>query len=202
VSRAQPVLLVVDDEPGMLALIERVVAPTGFRTILHGSAREALERLHGEAADVALVDLQMPEIGGLDVLRAIRQTRPQCAVILMTGHASVESAIEAVKLGALDYLTKPLDLARLRKLLGDAREEAERRATVLAADTELARRLELCGMIGRSAVMQQLFGLVRRIAPHARAALVTGETGAGTEGIARAVHELGPSARTRYVKIN
>jgi DNA-binding NtrC family response regulator len=202
VSRAQPVLLVIDDEPGMLALVERVVAPTGFRTILHASAREALERLHGEAPDVALVDLRMPEVGGLDVLRAIRQARPQCGVILMTGHASVESAIEAVKLGALDYLTKPLDLARLRTLLGDARDEAERRAAVLATDSQLARRLELCGMIGRSATMQQLFGLVRRIAPHARTAMVTGETGAGKEGIARAIHELGPRARKRFVTIN
>jgi len=201
-SRAQPVLLVIDDEPGMLALIERVVKPTGFRTILHGSAREALAQLQSEAVDVALIDLRMPELGGLDVLRAIRQARPQCGVILMTGHASVESAIEAVKLGALDYLTKPLDLERLRHLLAAAREEADRRATVLAADTELAQRLGLCGMIGRSAVMQQLFGLVRRIAPHARTALVTGETGAGKEGVARAIHELGPRARKRFVTIN
>src|SRR5689334_21435225 len=186
----------------MLALVERVVRPTGFRTVLHRSAREALAWLASEPADVALVDLRMPEVGGLDVLRAIRQAQPQCGVILMTGHASLDSAIEAVKLGALDYLTKPLDFERLRQLLAGACDEADRRAALLDADSATARRLELCGMIGRSALMQQLFGLVRRIAPHARAALVTGETGAGKEGIARAIHELGPRAHKRFVTIN
>ena len=148
--------------------------------------------LPAEPADVALVDLQMPELGGIDVLRAIRQAQPQCGVILMTGHASVDSAIEAVKLGALDYLTKPLDFARLRQLLTDVQgERRARRAELLAAESATAKRLELCGMIGRSAIMQQLFGLVRRIAPHARTALITGETGAGKEGIARAIHGSG-----------
>ena len=197
-----PVLLVIDDEPGMLALVERVVRSTGFKTILHTSARDALAMLPSERADVALVDLRMPELGGLDVLRAIRQAQPQCGVILMTGHASVDSAIEAVKLGALDYLTKPLDIERLRQLLTDAREDAARRADLLASDSATARRMELCGMIGRSAVMQQLFGLVRRVAPHARTALVTGETGTGKEGVARAIHELGPRRHKRFSTIN
>jgi DNA-binding NtrC family response regulator len=198
----EPLLLVIDDEPGMLALVERAVRSTGFRILSHTSAREALAMLPSERADVALVDLQMPELGGLDVLRAIREAQPQCGVILMTAHASVDSAIEAVKLGALDYLTKPLDFARLQQLLGEARDEAVRRAELLAADSATARRMELCGMIGRSAVMQELFGLIRRIAPHARTALVTGETGAGKEGVARAVHELGPRRQKRFVTVN
>ena len=120
----------------------------------------------------------------------------------MTGHASVDTAIEAVKLGALDYLTKPLDIERLRQLLDQAREDAARRADLLAAENATAHRLELCGLIGRSAVMQQLFGLVRRIAPHARTALITGETGSGKEGIARAVHDLGPRRARRFFTIN
>ena len=201
-TAASPVLLVIDDEPGMLALVERAVRSTGFRTILHTSAREALAILPAERANVALVDLRMPELGGLDVLRAIRQVQPECGVILMTGHASVHSAIEAVKLGALDYLTKPLDFERLRQLLTEAKEETLRRAELLVAESTTARRLELCGMIGRSAVIQQLFGLVRRIAPHARTALITGETGSGKEGIARAIHTLGPRRNKRFVTIN
>jgi DNA-binding NtrC family response regulator len=197
-----PVLLVIDDEPGMLALVDRGVQSTGFRTVMHTSAREALARLPSEPADVALVDLQMPELGGLDVLREIRQMQPQCGVILMTAHASVDTAIDAVKLGALDYLTKPLDFQRLQQLLTDAREDARRRAELLSTENATAHRLELCGMIGRSAVMQQLFGLVRRIAPHARTALITGETGAGKEGVARAIHELGPRRHKRFSTIN
>jgi DNA-binding NtrC family response regulator len=202
VIAASPVLLVIDDEPGMLALVERVVRTTGFRTITHTSAREALEMLPSEPADVALVDLQMPEIGGLDVLREIREVQPQCGVILMTAHASVDSAIEAVKLGALDYLIKPLDFGRLQQLLTDARDDVERRAELMTTESATAHRLELCGMIGRSPGMQQLFGLVRRIAPHARTALVSGETGTGKEGIARAIHALGPRRHRRFITVN
>jgi two-component system, NtrC family, response regulator HydG len=202
VSASAPVLLVIDDEPGMLALVERAVRATGYRVQSHTSAREALAMMPSERADIALVDLQMPELGGLDVLRAIRQAQPQCGVILMTAHASVDSAIEAVKLGALDYLTKPLDFARLRELLTGEREDSVRRAELLAAENATAHRLELCGMIGRSAVMQQLFGLTRRVAPHARAALVTGETGVGKEGIARAIHSQGPRRSKRFITVN
>ena len=197
-----PVLFVIDDEPGMLSLIERAVSSTGYRTVLHSNPSEAISMLAHERADAALVDLRMPEVGGLDVLRAIRQVQPACGVILMTGHASVDTAIEAVKLGALDYLTKPVDFDRLRQLLVEAREDTARRAELLASESMTAKRLELCGMIGRSAVMQQLFGLVRRIAPHARAALITGETGSGKEGIAHAIHHVGPRRLKRFATVN
>lgn len=197
-----PVLFVIDDEPGMLTLIERAVASTGYRIVLHHNPNEALSVLAHERADAALVDLRMPELGGLDVLRAIRQVQPECGVILMTGHASVDTAIEAVKLGALDYLTKPVDFTRLRQLLIDAREDALRRAELFTTESATAKRLELCGMIGRSPVMQQLFGLVRRIAPHARTALIAGETGTGKEGIAHAIHDLGPRRTRRFATVN
>ena len=198
----KPVLLAIDDEPGMLALIQRFATPAGFDVITNVSARDALARLAELSPDAALIDLRMPEVGGIDVLRAVREAQPQCQVILMTAHASVDSAIEAVKLGALDYLSKPLDLERLRRLLRLVRDDLTSRAALLAAESETAHRLELCGMIGRGAVMQELFGLVRRIAPHARTALVTGETGVGKEGIARAIHLLGPRKQRKYVTIN
>jgi DNA-binding NtrC family response regulator len=198
----KPRIVVIDDEPGVLNLMERVIAPTGYEVALFTSASEALSRLATEPADVAIVDLRMPEINGLDVLRAVRDAQPNCQVILMTAHGSVDSAIEAVKLGALDYLTKPIDVARLRQLLATVSDDHARLAAVMAADSETARRLELCGMIGRSPVMQELFALVRRIAPHARVALVTGETGTGKEGIARAIHDLGPRRSRRFVTIN
>jgi DNA-binding NtrC family response regulator len=202
VSARTPVLLVIDDEAGMLNLVARFARPKGFEVQTYASAREALDSLAHRSADAAIVDLRMPEVGGLDVLRALRQAHPECRVILMTGHTSVDTAIEAVKLGALDYIAKPLDFDRLGQLLQSVRDDIERRAALLEADTETARRLELCGMIGRSAVMQELFGLVRRIAPHARAALITGETGAGKEGIARAIHDLGPRRARKFFTIN
>lgn len=201
-STRVPVLLVVDDEPGMVSLVARFATREGFETRPYTKAREALASLSAQPADVALVDLRMPDIGGLEVLRAIREAHPECQVILMTAHASVESAIEAVKLGALDYISKPIEFARLSQLLGSARDEITRRAALLAAENDTAQRTGLCGMIGRSAAMQELFGLVRRIAPHARTALITGETGAGKEGIARAIHELGPRRSRRFVTVN
>jgi two-component system response regulator HydG len=198
----KPVLLVVDDEPGMLGLIQRFAAPAGYDVHTNASARDAIATISQRAPDVAIVDLRMPEVGGLDVLRAIRDAQPECRVILMTAHAEVDSAIEAVKLGAMDYLTKPLDFERLGQLLRSVHQDLVNRAALMASESETAHRFELCGMIGRSAIMQELFGLVRRIAPHARAALVTGETGVGKEGIARAVHLLGPRKQKKFVTIN
>ena len=197
-----PLLLVIDDEPGMLNLVGRFARPLGFDVRTHSSAREALESVARQPVDVALVDLRMPEIGGLDVLRALREAHPECRVILMTAHASVDTAIEAVKLGALDYVGKPLDFNRLTQLLSSVRDDIERRVALLEAESETARRLGLCGMIGRSAIMQDLFGLIRRIAPHARVALVIGETGAGKEGVARAIHELGPRRNKKFLTVN
>lgn len=197
-----PVLLVIDNEPGVPSLVTGAVAGTGYRTIVHVSAAGALAVLANEPVDVALVDPSTPDLGSLDAIRAIRELQPECGVIVMTAHPSAGGAIEAVKLGALDYLTKPLDVAHLQQLLNAARDAVSRRAELFTSEGATARRLELCGMIGRSAVMQQLFGLVRRIAPHARTALITGETGAGKERIARAIHALGPCHARAFVTVD
>jgi DNA-binding NtrC family response regulator len=113
-----------------------------------------------------------------------------------------DTAVEAIKLGAMDYLSKPLEFARLQQLLEAVRDEAERRRSLLAVESDIARRLEFCGMVGRGAAMQELFGLVRRLAPHVRSALITGETGTGKELVARALHATGPRRDRRFVTIN
>jgi DNA-binding NtrC family response regulator len=120
----------------------------------------------------------------------------------MTGFESVKTAVEAVKLGALDYLVKPLDFERVAQLLREVREEIERRRNLLSIDGDTAKRLQLEGMIGRSAAMQELFNLIRRLAPHVRTALITGETGTGKELVARALHRLGPRRDKRFVVVN
>jgi DNA-binding NtrC family response regulator len=149
-----------------------------------------------------MVDLRMPDVGGLEVLRAIRDSNPNCQAVLMTGYASVDTAVDAVKLGAMDYVSKPLDFARLQRMLATVRDEIERRRTVLSMERDLARRLEFCGMIGRGPVMQDLFDLIRRLAPHVRTALITGETGTGKELVARALHKIGPRRDRRFVTVN
>jgi DNA-binding NtrC family response regulator len=120
----------------------------------------------------------------------------------MSGHATIDSAVEAVKLGAMDYLTKPFDLQRMRQLLAAVRDDADERRAVLALEGDLAHRLEFCGMIGRGPATQELFGLIRRLAPHARVALISGETGTGKELAARALHKLGPRSARRFVTVN
>ena len=118
-----PLLLVVDDEPGILEIVGRFARRAGFDVVACSGGQAAIEQMQARGADLVMVDLRMPDVGGLDVLRAIRETDPQCQAVLMTGYGSLDTAVEAIKLGALDYLTKPLDFRRLELLLGGVREE-------------------------------------------------------------------------------
>ena len=197
-----PKLLVVDDDPQILELIERFGENAGFEVESCPGGREALDRVAHQRIDVAVIDLRMPDVGGIEVLRAIRQADPDCQTILMSGGATIDSAVEAVKLGAVDYLTKPFDFNRLKALLADVKKEAANRGRLLAAEQEIVRNAEFCGMVGRSPVTQELFALIRRLAPHVRTALITGETGVGKELVARALYQSGPRRQKRFLAIN
>jgi DNA-binding NtrC family response regulator len=197
-----PRLLVIDDDPGILPIVDRFARQLGFDVQYFSSGRDALTRLSDLQPHVALVDLQMPELNGIDVLRAVRADEPDCEVILMTGNASVDTAIEAVKAGALDYLSKPFDFDRLRELLVGVRDSLAQRVALLEADAAIADRIGFHDLIGRSAVMQQLFNSIRRLAPHGRTVLITGETGTGKELVARALHEAGPRRGKRFHTLN
>ncbi|MDQ3346861.1 MAG: response regulator [Acidobacteriota bacterium] len=111
-TRQRPSLVVVDDEQGILDVITRFGERAGFDVVACSGGRQAIAQLQTRRADVAMVDLRMPDIGGLDVIRAIREIDPNCQSVLMTGYATVDTAVEAIKLGAMDYLSKPLDFAR------------------------------------------------------------------------------------------
>jgi two-component system response regulator HydG len=195
-------VLVVDDDPGILGIVERFTRQLGMEVVFRTSGRDALACLAEVQPDVALIDLQMPGVGGIEVLRAIRAADPRCQAILMTGNASLDTAIEAVKAGALDYLTKPFDIARLQGLLVSVREGIRRRERLLAADDDVARQFEFHGMIGRSPAMQELFDSIRRLAPHVRTVLIDGETGTGKELVAKALHQLGPRQSKRFITVN
>ena len=199
---SEATLLVIDDEPTVLATVDRFAQDFGFTVASRTNARAALVELPVLRPDAVMVDLHMPDINGLDVLRAIRDIDPTCQIILMTGQSSVDTAIEAVKLGALDYISKPFDLQRLGGLLTGVRKSIERRERLLQADAEVAKTFAFCGMIGRSPAMQELFDAVRRFAPHVRTLLVTGETGTGKELVAHALHTLGARPDRRFVTVN
>jgi DNA-binding NtrC family response regulator len=198
----RPVLLVVDDEPIVGAVMRRLAEPIGFEVVVCSRAAEAVAALSRRPADMAFVDLRMPDTNGIDLLRQIRDTIPSCEVVLMSGFATIDSAVEAVKLGARDYLTKPLDFERVTALLEGVQEEVARRRTLLRTESRLARELEYRGMLGRSAAMQDVFSLIRRLAPHVRTVLITGETGTGKELVARALHREGPRRSRRFVTVN
>jgi DNA-binding NtrC family response regulator len=198
----KPLVMVIDDEQGILDVVGRFAQRAGFEAVTCSSGRDAIAQMQVRRADLVMVDLRMPDVGGLDVLRAIRELDPRCQAVLMTGYASVDTAVEAIKLGATDYLSKPLDFTRLEQLLGGVRDDLERRRSLLAVESDIARRLEFAGMIGRGPVMQELFGMIRRLAPHVRTALITGETGTGKELVARALHWTGPRKDRRFVTVN
>ena len=198
----RPLLVIVDDEQGILDVVSRFAERAGFDVATCSHGRDAIGLIQARRPDLVMVDLRMPEVGGLDILRAIRDVDAHCQAVLMTGYASVDTAVEAVKLGASDYLTKPLDFGRLDQLLSAVRDELDRRRSVLSMEGDLARRLEFCGMIGRAPRMQDLFGMIRRLAPHVRLALITGETGTGKELVARALHSIGPRRDRRFIAVN
>lgn len=193
---ARPTLLVVDDKRNMVRLMAKVMKKDALvRTAESGA--EALRVLASEHVDTVLCDLKMPDMDGLDVLRACRRLRPQAEFILMTAHATVGTAVEALKLGAYDYLTKPFEPDAARAVLLRALARAELSRPDSSSDSEV-----LPGVIAQSRLMQDLADLVKRIADSDATTLLLGETGTGKERVARAVHELSPRRAKRFIAIN
>ncbi|MSO30728.1 MAG: response regulator [Acidobacteria bacterium] len=129
-----PVVLVVDDDPAVLDLVGHIAERAGFDVRPCGGGREALEFLESRKAHLAFVDVYMPGVGGIEVLKTIRSTDPECRVVVMSGDAPVETAVEAIKLGAIDFRTKPFDVDRMRGILQTERDEIERRRRVLTQE--------------------------------------------------------------------
>jgi DNA-binding NtrC family response regulator len=201
-SPKAPTLLVVDVDPDVVARVERLATDLGFAVVRERDGKAALAALPSIRPDGAVIDVALADVDGLSLLREIKAADPQSQVILMAGAGSIDSAVEAIKAGALDYITKPFDTERLRELLITVRKSLERRETLLRIDADVARQFEFYGLIGRSPGMQELFDSVRRFAPYARTVLVTGETGTGKELIAKALHRLGPRKERRLITVN
>jgi DNA-binding NtrC family response regulator len=202
VSEPRPLLLLADDDSQIRQLLSEVGEREKFDVLEAADGAAAIEMLQRRHIDLVLLDLHMPRVNGLDVLRAVRASGTSSQIALMSGDASVEDAVEAVKLGATEYFAKPLDMPRVRALMRSMRQQYLDRNTVMASDADLAERLEVCGMIGRSPAMRELFSVINRLAPHARNVLITGETGTGKELVARALHELGPRKDKKLVTVN
>ena len=162
----------------------------------------ALEQISKGGCRVVLCDIQMPKMNGLAFLEAALRLDPGVYVILMAAQYSIEKAIEAVKRGAGDYLTKPLDPARLRQTFADLAEQFQRRHRIHELEQQLVKDLEFHGIVSRSAAMIELFDTARKIARHYTNVLLTGATGTGKELVAGALHQLSPVSGHRFAVCN
>jgi DNA-binding NtrC family response regulator len=195
-------LLIIDDHPGSLELLSTALKQPGLEILTASDPEEGLETVHRRRPQIVLTDLVMPHLSGLEVLERIVEFDPSIDVILMTAHYSTESAVEAIKKGATDYLNKPISIATLRERVGKLLEEARRRHHALRLEDELLASSDFEGIIGRSPLMWDLFSQVRRVAPHYRSLLVTGPTGVGKDLIAQAIHKRSPAHLGRYAVLN
>jgi DNA-binding NtrC family response regulator len=195
-------LLIIDDNLGSLELLSSALVQPGLEILTASDPEEGLDLVHRHRPQIVLTDLVMPHLTGLEVLERIVEFDPSIDVILMTAHYSTESAVEAIKKGATDYLNKPISIATLRERVGKLLNEARRRQHALRLEDELVASSEFEGIIGRSPLMWDLFSQIRRVAPHYRSLLVTGPTGSGKDLIAQAIHRRSPAHAGRYAVLN
>src|SRR5574337_1799475 len=188
----EPRVLVADDEIGLRESVERALRREGFRVDQAEDGQVSLDTFRQREVDLLLADLKMPGLDGLELLRAAKLLAPEVEVIVLSGHGTVEEAVQAMKEGAYDFLTKPLERAQLVRTV---RQALEHRALVLA-NRSLQRRLdELVGVdeiIGESPPIRPVPALVKQVAPTSATVLIEGESGTGKELVARALHEGSP----------
>jgi len=193
---------VVDDEPAQRGLVAGFLKKHGFDVVETGGGREAVARFKQEPFDLVLTDQRMPDLSGLEVLEAVRAASPETAVVVVTAYGTIETAVSAVKAGAADYLTKPLNLDDLLHRVHRVRERQRLVAENRELREALAERHRVEGIIGDSGRMQEVLSLVRRVAPSDATVLIRGESGTGKELIANALHHASPRAAGPLVKVN
>ena len=185
---AKPRILVVDDERSMRDLLSITLEKEGYDVLTAAGGQPAIEALHRESVDVVITDLRMPKVDGLQVLRVAKEISPDTAVIVITAMASTETAVEAMKLGAYDYITKPFKLDEVNLIVRNALERKRLRDENLYLRRQLETQHRFENIIGKSALIAEVFDTIRKIADSPSTAMVTGESGTGKELVARAIH--------------
>ena len=194
-------LLIVDDEVSLRDFLTIVFEEEGWRVETAASIGEARAALQRAEPDLILCDLMLPDGSGLDLLRDAKAQNPSIAVIMITAHTSTKSAVEALKLGAFDYIAKPFDIDEMKIIVRNAVERKELEDENLHLRSALEERFTFANIIGRSARMQEIFSIVQRIAKTMSTVLISGESGTGKELIARAIH-YNSGRRGKFVSIN
>jgi len=198
----KPRLLVIDDESGMLSMLSLFFKKEGYEVTTAGSATEGRETASERNYDLVLCDILMPDGNGLDLLREIKAEQPETPVIMMTAYDSNRSAVEAMKIGAAHYITKPFDLDELKILTTRVLETRGLETENLRLKRELEQRYRFKNIIGRGPKMREIFDVIERVAKTHSTVLVRGESGTGKELIARAIHYESPRSEHRFLSIN
>jgi len=200
----KPLVLVIDDESGSRESMAIAIEKAGYDVRTFDDARQALEYLEGGGSRAQLVvcDLRMPNLDGLGFLEQVRERELPLAVILVTGFGSIESAVEAMRVGADDYLTKPVDLYELRTRVANLLERQNLKEEVTELRERLDKRFGFEAIVGTSTPMEKLFEQMRVVAPTRSTVLITGESGTGKELVASALHHASPRRDERFLAIN
>jgi DNA-binding NtrC family response regulator len=195
-------ILVVDDDADMREWVKEDLEHEGFQVETASGGRAGVERVKKGGIDLVVSDVKMPDLDGLDLLREIREVDPSPFVIIVTGFGSIDTAIRAVKLGAYDYITKPFKIDQLLLSIDKALAEKALRCEVIRLREEVHKRDRMDNIIGRSAAMQEIFALIRRVSMSHANLLITGESGTGKELVARALHAKSTRKGRPFVAVN
>jgi DNA-binding NtrC family response regulator len=202
IERSALPVCVLDDDNEQVEMTVARLEKAGFPVVGTTDPQEALEKVRMGGCRLVLVDFKMPAMDGMTFLKKAMAYDPGLYVILITGHYSVDAAIQAIKQGAYDYLCKPVDFQRLESTMDDLAERFSRRSEIRDLEDRLFKNLEFHGIVGRSPAMIELFELVQKVARHYTNVLVTGPTGSGKELVARALHQLSPVSQGKFAVCN
>jgi DNA-binding NtrC family response regulator len=195
-------LLIVDDERSVREACREAAAALGYRTTGAESAEHALRVIDAHNIDVVLLDLKLPGAGGLEVLRQLKQARPDIEVVVVTGHGTVESAVQAMKAGAHDFMTKPFSLEELRLLLGRVASHLKLKTENRVLREKIRSRQGFGSIIGRAPEMDRLYRIIAKAAHSIHPVLILGESGTGKEMVARAIHYSGPLRDKPFIPVD
>ncbi len=199
---SQEKVLIVEDEENERTGLAELVSLWGFKCETARDGMEALDKLESWSPSIVVTDLMMPRMDGLELLRHVSELPQECKVIVMTAHGSVDSAVEAMKIGAYDYIQKGGDPTRLRTILRHAVSQHDTERELEVTRRTLRDKGVMGPLVGASRKMQEIFHLIEMVAPSTAAVLITGESGTGKELVARTIHELSPRKGKPFVAIN
>jgi two-component system response regulator PilR (NtrC family) len=195
-------ILVVDDEQSMRDFLSIMLKKEGYGVVAAENGSDALKAVQTEIFDLVISDVKMPGIDGIDVLKTVKEISPETIVIMITAYATAETAVEAMKLGAYDYITKPFKVDEIKLIIQKALEKRHLRKENILLRREIESRAGFENFIGKSSTMQRVFSLIRQVADTRSTILITGESGTGKELVARAVHFNSSRKDKPFVTVN